>query len=53
MTNRFKGLDLIDSAEELWTEVPNTAQGGSDQSHPKEEGIQEGKMIVLVDLTNS
>ena len=51
--NRFKGLDLIDSAEELWTEVPNTAQGGSDQSHPKEEGIQEGKMIVLVDLTNS
>ena len=53
VTNRFKGLDLIDSAEELWTEVPNTAQGGSDQSHPKEEGIQEGKMIVLVDLTNS
>ena len=27
MTNRFKGLDLIDSAEALWTEVHNTAQG--------------------------
>ena len=27
MTKRCKGLDLIESAEELWTEVHNTAQG--------------------------
>ena len=27
MTNRFKGLDLVDRiSEELWTEVCNTAQ---------------------------
>jgi len=28
MTNRFKGLDLVDRVpEELWTEVSNTVQG--------------------------
>ena len=35
LTNKFKGLDLVDILpEELWTEVINTKTGG-DQSHPK------------------
>ena len=43
VTNRFKGLDLIDRVpEELWMEV----HGGSDQNHPKEKEMQEGKMAV-------
>ena len=36
VTNRFKGLDLIDRVpEELWTEVCDT--GGSDQDHLSEK----------------
>ena len=35
MTNRFKGLDLIDRvSEELWTEFV-TLSGGRDQDHPQ------------------
>ena len=46
VTNRFKGLDLIDRVpEELWTEVHNTI-GSSDQNHPKGKKTQEGKVIV-------
>ena len=44
MTNRFKGLDLIDRApEELWMEVRT---GGCDQNHPKEKEKQEGKVVL-------
>ena len=43
MANRFKGLELVDRVpEELWMEV----HGGSDQNHPKEKEMQEGKMAV-------
>ena len=43
-TNRFKGLDLIDRVpKELWTEVHT---GDSDQNHPKEKEMQEGKVAV-------
>ena len=46
VTNRYKGLDLIDRVpENLWTEVHNTTAGG-DQKHPQEEEMQKGKMIV-------
>ena len=46
VTNRFKGLDLVDRVpEELWIEVHNTA-GGSDQNHPKEKEMQEGEVVV-------
>ena len=46
VTNRFKGLDLIDRVpENLWTEVHNTTAGG-DQKHPQEEEMQKGKMVV-------
>ena len=35
VTNRFKGLNLIDRVpEELWTEVLEHCTGGSDQDHP-------------------
>ena len=41
--NRFKGLNLVDRVpEELWMEV----HGGSDQNHPKEKEMQEGKVFV-------
>ena len=46
VTNRFKGLDLIDRLpEELWAEVHDTT-GGSDQDHPQEKEMQKGKMVV-------
>ena len=46
VTNRFKGLDLIDRVpEELWKELVHYI-GGSDQNHPKEKEIQKDKMVV-------
>ena len=46
MTNRFKGLHLIDRVpEELWTEVCDIV-GGSDQDHPQEKEMQKGKMAI-------
>ena len=46
ITNRFKGLYLVDRVpEELWTEVYNILQE-ADQNHPKEKEMQEGKVIV-------
>ena len=44
VTNGFKGLDLIDIPEKLWTEQYFT--GGSDQDHPQEKEMQKGKMVV-------
>ena len=47
VTNRFKGLDLIDRVpEELWTQIHNIVTRGSDQNYPKEKEIQEDKVIV-------
>ena len=47
VTNRFKGLDLVDRVPgELWMVVQNTVQEGSDQNYPKEKEMQEGKMVV-------
>ena len=38
VTNRFKGLDLIDRVpEELWTEVCNTVQEVAIKTIPKEK----------------
>ena len=46
MTNRFKGLDLIDRVpEELWMEVCDIT-GDKDQDHPQEKEMQKGKMVV-------
>ena len=45
--NRFKGLDLIDRVpEELWTEIFDIVQEGSDQNHPQEKEMQKGKTVV-------
>ena len=47
MTNRFKELDLIDRVpEELWTEIFDIVQEGSDQNHPQEKEMQKGKTVV-------
>ena len=47
VTNRFKGLHLIDRVpEELWTEFYDNCTGGRDQDHPQEEEMQKGKMVV-------
>ena len=44
-TNRFKGLDLVNSVpEEPRIEVCNT--GGGKQNHPKEKEKQEGKVVI-------
>ena len=38
MTNRFKGLDLVDRvSEELWTEVPNSVQEAVTKANPKKK----------------
>ena len=43
MTNRFKGLDLIDRvSEELWTEV---CKRGSDQDHPQGKKCKKAKWL--------
>ena len=53
VTNRSKGLDLVDRVpEELWMEVPD-CRGGSDQNHPKEKEMQAGKVVVWESFTNS
>ena len=47
VTNRFKGLDLIDKApEELWTEVNDIVQEAVIKTIPRKKGMQKGKVIV-------
>ena len=44
VTNRFKGLDLIDRVpEELWTEICNTIQEAVIKTIPKNK---KGKIVV-------
>ena len=52
VTNRFKGLDLI----ECWATMDGGSwhcTGGSDQDHPQENEMQKGKMVVWGGLTNN
>jgi len=45
VTDRFKGLDLIDRvSEELWTEVHNIIQ--EMVTKPQEKEMQDGKVVV-------
>ena len=47
VTNRFKGLDLIDRVpEKLWTEVHDTVQEAVIKIIPKKKKMQKGKMVV-------
>ena len=51
VTNRFKGLDLIDRVpEELWTEVHDIVQDAGIKTIPKKKERQKG---FLAGLTNS
>ena len=44
VTNRFKGLDLIDKVpEELWTEVDNTVQEVVIKTIPKKNKCKKAK----------
>ena len=46
VTNRFKGLDLIDRVpEELWMEVHDIVQEAVVRPFPRKE-MQKGKMVV-------
>ena len=47
VTNRFKGLELIDTVtEELWTEVPNTVQQAMIKTISEKKKLQEGKVVI-------
>ena len=47
MTNRFKGLDLIDRVpEELWMEVHNIVQEAVIKTIPKKKKSKKSKMVV-------
>ena len=44
VTNRFKGLDLVDRVpEELWTEVHNTVQEAVIKTIPKKKKCKKAK----------
>ena len=46
MTNRFKGLDLIDRVpEELWTEVRDIVQEAVIKTIPKKKKCQKAKWL--------
>ena len=46
VTNRFKGLDLIDRVpEELWTEACNTVQETVNKTIPKKKKIKKAKWL--------
>ena len=46
MTNRFKGLDLLDRMpEELWTEVPDTVQEAGIKTIPKKKKCEKAKWL--------
>ena len=46
MTNRFKGLDLIDRVpKELWTKVPDIVQEAGIKTTPKEKKFKKAKWL--------
>ena len=46
VTNRFKGLDLIERVpEELWTEVPDTVQEAGIKTIPKKKKCKKLKWL--------
>ena len=47
VTNRFKGLDLIDRVpDELWTEVSDIVQETEIKTIPKKTKCKKGKMVA-------
>ena len=54
VTNRFKGLDLMDRVpEELWMEICDIVQETVIEIIPKKKKMHKGKMVVWGGLTNS
>ena len=54
VTNRFKGLDLIDRVpDELWTEVCDTVQDRRDQEHPQKKKCKKAKWLSEENLQTS
>ena len=55
VTNRFKGLDLIECLKNYGERFMTlySDQGGSDQDHSLKKERQKGKMVVCRGLTNS
>ena len=46
VTNRFKGIDLIDRVpEDLWTEVRNIVQEAVTKTIPKKKKCKKGKLL--------
>ena len=46
VTNRFKGLDLIDRVpEELWAEIPDTVQEAVIKTIPKKKKCKKAKWL--------
>ena len=46
MTNRFKGLDLIEKVpEELWTEVPEIVPETGSKTIPKKKKCKKAKQL--------
>ena len=46
VTNRFKGLDLIDRIpEELWTEAHNIVQEAVSKTNPKKKKCKKAKWL--------
>ena len=46
LTNRFKGLDLLDQVpEEIWMENHDIYTGGSDQDHPQVKESKKAKWL--------
>ena len=49
MTNRFKGLNLIDKVpEELWMEVPDIVQETGIKTIPKKQKLQKANGCLLL-----
>ena len=46
VTNRFKGLDLIECLKELWMEVRDIVQKTVIKTIPKKKKMQKGKMVI-------
>ena len=54
VTNRFKGLDLIDRVpEELRMKFHDIVQEAVIKTIPKKKKMQKGKMVIIGSLTNS
>ena len=47
VTNRFKGLDVVDTVhEELWTNIHNIAQGAVTKTIPKKMKCKKAKWLT-------